>query len=103
MKHEDRVEVIIEATWFTQFAWSRQLVDPRLALPADSAAIPIHGSLLDTRHHAGLFVRTAAIWDAGANAHNGIEVFVPWHHVVAIILADNQDEARSIRMGFLHS
>lgn len=101
MKTEDHVEVVIDAGWFQRFPWSRQLISPTLGLPAKSAAIPVHGRIVNLEHHSGLTLKTDATWDAKGSSHLGIEIFVPWPYVVAVLKIDGEEETAKRRAGFI--
>ena len=100
MQKDQRVQIVVEAEWFSKFHWSRQLLDPTLNPGQGPSAFGVACSLIDPGHHAGVLARAEASWDGGGGAHDGFEIFVPWRHVVAILELWDEQEMKERQAGF---
>ena len=101
MKAQDHIELVIDMDWFKQFPWSLQLINPERGLSPESPAVPIDGELIDPGHPSGVIIKTSHTWDAKRQEHPGIELFVPWRYVVAILKVENEERAAERRAGFM--
>jgi hypothetical protein len=102
VKQDDPVEVIIDASWFKKFSWSRQLIDPDLGLPPTAPALAITGVLQQLDHPQALRIRTGYTWDRSGRQHAGIELVIPWGYVIAV-LELREPETAMKRLGFLEA
>ena len=100
MQKDQRVQIVVEAEWFTKFHWSRQLLDPTLQSVQGPSAFGVACRLIDPGHQAGVLVRAEASWDGGGRAHDGFEILVPWRYVVAILEVWDEQAMKERQVGF---
>jgi hypothetical protein len=93
MRENERVELVIDASWFEKFPWSRQWLDPHLGQRAGAPAFAVTRTLGELGHPAGLFARTDGSWDSTGGRHEGLEIFVPWAYVIAVLETRSDEEA----------
>jgi len=101
MKVNDQVELVIDSAGFKKFPWSGQVLDPAVSLPANAPAFGVTGEIMDFEQPHGVVLRTVHTWDASRRAQAGVEVFVPWPYVIAILEATDDRETNERRAGFL--
>jgi len=100
IREGDRVELVVEGSWFEKFSWSRQVLDPELKQARGAPAFAIVCTVVNLGHLAGIVARTDGSWDGGGRKHEGFEILVPWSYVVAILEIGAEGEGAP-RIGFL--